>query len=80
MMQEAITRQRERLPKFKDRVYISRVNAQRRKIINESDVVGMLEEQGFTRFYSEKLSFSEIVSSFMFADIFVSSYSSRLEI
>jgi capsular polysaccharide biosynthesis protein len=59
-------------------IYISRKNANRRKIVNEEDVMQMLTEFGFEHYVLEKLSFDEQVILFRQAKIVVSIHGAGL--
>ncbi len=61
-----------------DKLYISRRFANRRKIINESDILRIIELHGFTIFYPEKFSFLEQVSIFSKVKYLIGTHGSGL--
>ena len=50
--------------KFGEKIYITRGNATKRKCVNETDVISMLDKHGFTVVYPGDLSFFEQVELF----------------
>jgi len=61
-----------------ERIYISRKNAPRRKIVNEEEVIKTLSNYDFTILYSESLTFFEQVALFSNVKYLVSSHGAGL--
>lgn len=60
------------------RIYISRENALKRRVVNEEQVMAVLEEFGFSRYRPEELSFAEQVTLFSSAEAIVAPHGSGL--
>jgi hypothetical protein len=60
------------------KIYISRINANSRKIINEEDLIKRLVDKNFEIIRAEKLSFSEQVELFQSAKIVISPHGAGL--
>jgi capsular polysaccharide biosynthesis protein len=60
------------------RVYISRANALKRRVVNEDRVMDLLEEFEFNRYQPEELSFAEQVTLFSNAEAIVAPHGSGL--
>jgi capsular polysaccharide biosynthesis protein len=54
-----------------DKIYISRQNAKRRKVINEENVISILEKYGFKILFSENLSLAEQITIFNNASVVI---------
>lgn len=65
-------------PSFSKRIYVSRSQAAYRKIINESQVVEMLSQYGFTTITLENLSFAEQISVLRSAEVVVAPHGAGL--
>lgn len=61
-----------------ERIYISRGNASHRRVTNESEIIDLLKNYGFTIVKLEELSFIEQVSLFRNADVVVGPHGSGL--
>lgn len=61
-----------------EKVYISRKNAPRRKIVNENEVIAVLEKYGFTAVYTEAYTFYEQVALFSDVKYLVSNHGAGL--
>ena len=64
--------------KKKNRIYISRKNAQIRRIFNEKDFCIFLNKFEFTTYYAEQLSYAEQVKLFKNAEIIISPHGAGL--
>jgi capsular polysaccharide biosynthesis protein len=64
--------------KFSDRVYISRAQMDKRRVVNEQEVLEALSPLGFERYQPETMSFSEQIALFEGASIVVGTQGSAL--
>lgn len=63
---------------FSKKIFISRKDASRRKIINEDEIYALFEERGFKRFNMSDYSFLEQVALFQQAEAIVAAHGSAL--
>lgn len=63
---------------FPDRVYVSRADAERRRVVNEGTAVSRLEEHGFEWFEPSRLPFDDQVRLFKSADLIVGPHGAGL--
>ncbi|HTJ79132.1 MAG TPA: glycosyltransferase family 61 protein [Rariglobus sp.] len=63
---------------FGERLYISRENARRRRVANESVLWSQLEARGFRRIHLENLSWSEQINAFRHAKVIVAPHGAGL--
>jgi len=77
-MQDAVLNQHRDSYSYNNRVYISRERAERRKITNEMEVMSVLDEYGFERYYPEELPFLDQVELFANANIVISPHGAGL--
>jgi hypothetical protein len=63
---------------FSSRVYISRADADRRRVVNEADVTGMLSEYGFESYRLAEMSVAENVALFANAEFVVAPHGAGL--
>jgi hypothetical protein len=64
--------------KFSKKVFISRKRSYRRKIINESDIIQLLEKKGFVAYCLEEMSIAEQIVLFYNAEIIVAEHGAGL--
>ncbi len=63
---------------YSKRIYINRLDASHRKILNEENVIYVLEKMGFQSLSLSELAFSEQVSIFAFADFIIAPHGAGL--
>jgi capsular polysaccharide biosynthesis protein len=63
---------------FSKKVFISRKNSNRRKIVNEASIIELLEKDGFVAYTLEKLSVAEQIVLFSNAEIIVAEHGAGL--
>jgi capsular polysaccharide biosynthesis protein len=73
-----VVRERVDLDRFADRVYISRDDATRRRVINEDELVAELEAHGFERYYLAEMSTAETMGLMMQDEIVVGPHGAGL--
>jgi capsular polysaccharide biosynthesis protein len=76
-MQSAV-RERVDMTQFSSKVYISRDDADRRRVTNESELFGELEKHGFERYQLEYMDTAETIALMMQADIIVGPHGAGL--
>ncbi len=63
---------------YPDRIYVSRDDADRRRVDNEDEVMSLLEDHGFSRFVLSDLSVPEQAALFSGADVIVAPHGANL--